>query len=126
MSKRFENAIETLTVIGILFGGVLIASGIAAGLGYFLIEIMHWAEMSEDGSYAGLGTAIMMIAGVSSLALYHLYKFGRNVSKKMSSFVKERYEGKPYKCSIFEECKDEMTEEEIEIHEMFHDDMKGQ
>ena len=126
MSTGFKNTIEVLTTLGILFGGIALAAGIAAGLGYFLVEIVHWAEMPKDGSYMGLGTAIIMIAGISSIALYHLYKIGRNVSKKVSSFAKERYEGKPYKCSIFEECTEEMTEEEIEIHEMFHDDIKGQ
>jgi len=126
MSKGFKDTIEVLTILGILFGGIALAGLFAAGLGYFLVEIVHWAEMSEDGSYTELGTAIIMIAAIVSVALYHLYKIGRNVSKKVSSFAKERYEGKPYKCSIFEECTDDMTEEEIEIHEMFHDDIKGQ
>ncbi len=109
LSKGWENTITISTVLGVIILGLIIFTGIFTGIGYIAVEYLDF-ELTKDGSYATLGILLTTVIGIIILLVYWLFKFAFFTSKKTTAFIKDRYEGKEFECSIFEECKDELDE----------------
>jgi ABC-type Co2+ transport system permease subunit len=107
MSKGLENTINTAMVIGIIF--LIFAAGVGLSyiVGYIVVEVFHLAELRGDVGYTELGFATMILTAVATIVSYWFYIVIRLTSQKLTGFVKDRYEHKPYECNIFEECKKE-------------------
>jgi len=107
MSKKWKSIIETAAIIGIIVAFVAAYMLFATGFGYILVEILNWLELGENDSYTGMGVAVSSLTAVATIVLYHVYNFAKVKAVQISSFAKKRYEGEPFECSIFEECKDD-------------------
>ncbi len=106
LSKGWENTIEILTIAGIIILGLIILAGIFTGIGYIAVEYLGF-KIPDKGNYTTLGLILSTAVGIIGLLGYWLFQFAFFTSKKTTAFIKDRYEGKEFECSIFEECKTE-------------------
>ncbi len=104
LSKGWENTIEILTIAGIVILGIIILAGLFTAIGYIAAEYFN-IKIPSTGNYTTLGIALSAIGIFIGFLGYWLYRFAFFTSKKTTAFIKDRYEGKKFKCSIFEECK---------------------
>ena len=109
LSKGWENTIEVSIIMGIVILGLIIIGIIFTGIGYAAVEWLGF-DLPEKASYGELGFFITVMTAAASWTSYYLFKFAMFSSKKTSSFIKDRYEGKEFECQIFEECKTEPDE----------------
>ncbi len=106
LSKGWENTIEIFMIIGVVLIGIAILMGIFTGVGYIAVEYLEF-EIPKNGNYTTLGIGVTTLLGVAIFLLYWLFNFAFFTSKRTTSFIKDRYEGKEFECQIFEECKTE-------------------
>ncbi len=106
LSKGWKDTIEVSMIVGVIAIGLIVLIGIFTGIGYIAIEYMGM-ETKDNPSYAEIGLLISIAVFTIGWIFYWLIKFAFFTSKKTSTFIKDRYEGKEFECQIFEECKTE-------------------
>ena len=106
LSKGWENTIQIIAIFGIIIAGLFAIGVIFYGIGYIAVEWLNF-ELKDKLSYIELGMMLTVSGITLSVIFYWLYKFASSISKSTVSFIKHRYEGDPFECSIFEECEDE-------------------
>lgn len=110
MSKRWQLAIEVGTAIGMTFLVVIAGAAISAGTGFimiFLDQYFLWGMEWQMKNMVSLGFLFLLLTFLGTVGLYLVYEKLSPLPKKITKFVKDRYEGEPFECSIFEECKDQ-------------------
>lgn len=107
MSNAWELAIQV--AIGILVAAGLVLTTVLAG------GLVGWAWLSALGyeleNVVEAGLSVIVIGGVIGIASYWMAILGARITTSTAGFVKKRYEGEPFQCSIFEECKEEENED---------------
>lgn len=104
MSKGLDTTLQILITILVIIV-ILVISGLVFGaIGW--IAVFFGMELPKDG-YVALGFTLMIVAGIIAVGIYWLFIFGKKIYNSTYNFAKKRYEGEPYKCSIFEKCKEE-------------------
>ena len=101
---------KALLDIGIGIGVVVIAVLAFSLIGYVVgIGVIHFFPdlIKEGANPIGVGLTTIFMIGFVGFVLYLLVSGGISMGKRFSGFVVARYEGEPYECKIFEECKDE-------------------
>lgn len=104
MNKGLDNALQILIAILVTIVTVVISGLVFGGIGW--IAVFFGTELPKDG-YVALGFILTILAGIIVVGVNYLFIFGKKIYNSTYNFAKKRYEGEPYKCSIFEKCKEE-------------------
>ena len=106
MSDRFKSVITFLSIAGTLILLMVIVAAISWVVGYVAVWT-GFITLGDNLDYATLGLSLITMGLVLGAVLYWIIKFSISTGKTVGSFAKKRYEGEPFECSIFEECKDD-------------------
>jgi len=106
MSDRFKSVITFLSIAGTLILLMVIVAAISWVVGYVAVWT-GFITLGDNLDYATLGLSLITMGLVLGAVLYWIIKLSVATGKTVGSFAKKRYEGEPFECSIFEECKDD-------------------
>lgn len=99
MSERWDTTVQWVIVILLSIAFTVIL----AGIGW--IAVFLGISLPDGSDYLELGFMLTISTVVTSGGLYVGYLWVKSLARSASKFVRERYEGEPYQCSIFEECR---------------------
>ena len=108
MSKVREIIITTIIVLLVIFIAFIFILAIAFGIGY-IYEIFMFGKLIKPFD---TGWSIILISTLGSIVIYWMAIAGAKITTNTTKFIKERYEGEPMNCSIFEECTSEPEDNE--------------
>ena len=118
LSKVQEILLAITIVIAVVIAGLIALTAILYGIGYIAQTVFgYWFGNSPVDT----GIGILVILLIISFITYWGYIFTKFLSKAIYHFTKDRIEGEKFECSIFEECKEELEEENIEDIENIKD-----
>ena len=110
LSNIWDIIFQISLVIGIFIIGAIVLFGLFWIIGY--IAIYFGIELPKDLTITELGTIILIGIATLSWVSWMLFLIGRYIFNKTYDFAIARYEGNPYECNIFEECKAEPEDED--------------
>ena len=101
LTKIQDEVLTGLLIILIIIGFSIILLAIMWTIGFTI----QWFGFYLDKEILDLGGAWFTIATLAGVALYWTYIALKATFKTLFNFTKNRIEGVPAKCKIFEECK---------------------
>lgn len=109
MSDFWKGILATVIIIVVVIIAFAIVCAIAYGIGWTLIEYFNFKGKPLD-----IGWSAIVLTAISGWLGYWFYRVCKHLSLKTFNFAVDRYEGVPYQCSVFEECKEETENTDVE------------
>lgn len=102
MSTFWKKVFAAIVIIAVVMAGL----GVVLSIGYIIGYIFqYFGYFLKKGTF-DVGMSIIVLALIGGTVTWWTYKGLSIIGKSIYKIGVERYEG-TYKCSIFEECKEE-------------------